>query len=150
VHTVVIKGDDGTRFSCPEATSDQLKPYDIKAGRIKLTLLSVRRSEHAIERRYPRHVAAHAAVVATTHFTVATTDSSTPSTLRSTSTPRSSSATASPTQRKNGRRPVNEPTGPSSPSAHWTGENMAFKFMVISRDGEIFESTVRTGTSATQ
>ena len=63
VHTVVIKGNSGKQFSCPSATDDQLKPYDLKAGRIELTLQGVRRSEHAIERRYPGAVALPAKVM---------------------------------------------------------------------------------------
>lgn len=54
VHSVVIKSaGDGKRFSCPDGTAARLKPYDITAGRIELTLQAVRRSERAIEHRYP-------------------------------------------------------------------------------------------------
>jgi hypothetical protein len=47
----------GQEFSCPLGIDDQLKPHDIAAGRIKLTLLQVRRQERAIMRRYPSGVA---------------------------------------------------------------------------------------------
>jgi hypothetical protein len=63
VHTVVIGGDGGRQYSCPSATDNRLEPIDIRAGRIKLTLQAVRRSEQAIERRYPGHIAPHAVVV---------------------------------------------------------------------------------------
>ena len=53
VHSVVIKSAGGKQFSCPDGTSARLKPYDIRAGRIALTLQVVRRSERAIEHRYP-------------------------------------------------------------------------------------------------
>jgi hypothetical protein len=33
--------------------NEKLKPYDLAAGRIKLTLLRVRRVEHALLRQYP-------------------------------------------------------------------------------------------------
>jgi hypothetical protein len=46
---------DGKTFSCPLGTGDKLKPYDIAAGRIKLTLLQVRSRENAMFRRYPTH-----------------------------------------------------------------------------------------------
>lgn len=63
VHTVVIKGNSGKQFSCPTGTDDQLKPYDLHAGRVELTLQAVRRSERAIEARYPGSVAPRAVVV---------------------------------------------------------------------------------------
>ena len=63
VHTVVIKGNSGKQFSCPSGTGDELKSYDLKAGRIELTLQGVRRSEHAIERRYPGAVAPEKVIV---------------------------------------------------------------------------------------
>jgi hypothetical protein len=48
-------GASGQAFSCPAGTRNRLEPYDLEAGRIKLTLLRVRRVERAIERRYPSH-----------------------------------------------------------------------------------------------
>jgi hypothetical protein len=63
VHTVVIGGNGGKTFSCPDGTDAKLKPHDIRAGRIKLTLEGVRRSERAIERRFTAGVAPHAVVV---------------------------------------------------------------------------------------
>lgn len=48
---------DGQTFSCPLGIDDKVKPYDIAAGRIKMTLLRVRRQERAIMRRYPGHLA---------------------------------------------------------------------------------------------
>ena len=62
VHSVVI-GSDGKQFSCPPGTHEQLQGYDLRAGRIKLTLQAVRRTEHAIEARYPGSVAPHPVVV---------------------------------------------------------------------------------------
>lgn len=62
VHAVVIKSN-GKSFSCPVGTHDKVKQYDINAGRIELTLQAVRRSERAIERRYPKNVAPHKVVV---------------------------------------------------------------------------------------
>ena len=53
VHSVVIKSNGGKGYSCPSGTGDQLRSHDITAGRIQLTLQEVRRSERAIERRYP-------------------------------------------------------------------------------------------------
>jgi hypothetical protein len=53
VQTVHLGGGDGQSFSCPEGTSDKLKGTDIQAGRIKLTLLQLRRQEAALNRRYP-------------------------------------------------------------------------------------------------
>ena len=63
VHTVVIKGNSGKQFSCPSGTDDKLKPYDLKAGRIELTLQGVRRSERAIQRRYPKAAAPEKVIV---------------------------------------------------------------------------------------
>jgi hypothetical protein len=63
VHTVVIRSNGGKQFSCPSGTDEQLKPYDVQAGRIELTLQVVRRSERAIEARYPGSVAPHTVVV---------------------------------------------------------------------------------------
>ena len=60
VHTVQIAAASGKAFSCPAGTRDKLEPYDLRAGRIKLTLLQVRRTEAAIERRYPTHTAPNA------------------------------------------------------------------------------------------
>ncbi len=48
-------GGTGNAFSCPAGTHKKLEPYDLAAGRIKLTLLRVRRTERALERRYPAH-----------------------------------------------------------------------------------------------
>jgi hypothetical protein len=56
VQTVRL-GEGGRSFSCPLGTNGKLEPYDIRAGRIKLTLKRVRRQEHAIERRYPSNEA---------------------------------------------------------------------------------------------
>jgi hypothetical protein len=47
----------GQEFSCPLNIDDKLKPHDIAAGRIKLTLLPLRRQERVIMRRYPGGVA---------------------------------------------------------------------------------------------
>jgi hypothetical protein len=43
----------GKEFSCPLGIDDKLKPYDLAAGRIKLTLLGVRRQVRTILRQYP-------------------------------------------------------------------------------------------------
>jgi hypothetical protein len=43
----------GKEFSCPPEAARKLSPYDIRAGRITLTLRRVRRREKAIEKRYP-------------------------------------------------------------------------------------------------
>ena len=48
-------GGTGHAFACPAGTHKKLEPYDLAAGRIKLTLLRVRSTEHALERRYPAH-----------------------------------------------------------------------------------------------
>jgi hypothetical protein len=63
VQTVQIQSDHGTSYSCPAGTHDQVEPLDVELGRIELTLRSVRRSEKAIDRRYPGRVAPHAVVV---------------------------------------------------------------------------------------
>lgn len=64
VHSVVIKSNNnGKSFSCPTGTHDRLRPYDIAAGRIELTLQTVRRSERAIVRRYPGHDAPRAVIL---------------------------------------------------------------------------------------
>ena len=63
VHAVVIKSNGGKSFSCPVGTHDKVKQYDINAGRIELTLQAVRRSERAIDQRYPKNVAPHKIVV---------------------------------------------------------------------------------------
>jgi hypothetical protein len=57
VQTVNIGGAGGQTFSCPSGTHSKLEPYDIKAGRIKLTLQQVRRQEKRIEQQYPGHQA---------------------------------------------------------------------------------------------
>src|SRR6266536_368979 len=54
----------GKSFLCPVGTDDKLKPYDLAAGRIKLTLRQVRREEHVLLAQYPG--GAPASVV--THF----------------------------------------------------------------------------------
>ena len=61
VQSVTIHGG-GATFSCPGGTRDRLEPYDIKLGRIKLTLQHVRRAERAIELQYPTHTAPSAVV----------------------------------------------------------------------------------------
>src|SRR3954469_14649638 len=48
---------DGKTYSCPAGTQDKLKPYDENAGRIMLTIRTVRKSEKTIEKRYPHNVA---------------------------------------------------------------------------------------------
>lgn len=63
VQTVHIGSGGGPRYSCPRGTHDRLAPYDIQAGRIKLTLLRVRRQELALERQYPSHRAPHRVVL---------------------------------------------------------------------------------------
>jgi hypothetical protein len=45
----------GKSFLCPLGMDDKLKPCDLAAGRIKLTLRQVRGEEHAILRQYPSH-----------------------------------------------------------------------------------------------
>jgi hypothetical protein len=52
VHKVRIDAG-GKSFSCPSGTHDKVAAMDIRLGRIKLTLLGVRRTETTIERRYP-------------------------------------------------------------------------------------------------
>ena len=55
----------GKSFLCPVGTDDRLRPYDLAAGRIKLTLRQVGRQERAIFRQYPSHRAPDSVV---THF----------------------------------------------------------------------------------
>jgi hypothetical protein len=43
----------GKTYSCPASTEDKISPYDVNAGRIKLTLQRVRRQEKSIKERYP-------------------------------------------------------------------------------------------------
>jgi hypothetical protein len=45
----------GARFSCPGGTHDKVAAHDLRAGRIKLTLQQVRRTELRLERLYPDH-----------------------------------------------------------------------------------------------
>lgn len=63
VQTVRISGGDGRSFSCPERVQPALDRYVIRAGRVKLTLVKVRRTERVLLRRYPngapRRVVAH-------------------------------------------------------------------------------------------
>jgi hypothetical protein len=54
VQSVHLSGG-GPSYSCPDGTGDKLQAYDIKLGRIKLTLQKVRGSERAIETQYPGH-----------------------------------------------------------------------------------------------
>jgi hypothetical protein len=54
VESVNIAGV-GKPFTCPAGTRNKLEPYDLTAGRIKLTLRGVRRIERRIELRYPSH-----------------------------------------------------------------------------------------------
>lgn len=54
VETVNI-GGGGKSYSCPAGTNKKLEPYDLEAGRIKLTVLRVRHLERRIELRYPGH-----------------------------------------------------------------------------------------------
>ena len=63
VHTVTISGNGQKQFSCPSGEDSRLQSHDILAARIKLTLQGVRRSEHAIETRYPSAHAAPTAVI---------------------------------------------------------------------------------------
>jgi hypothetical protein len=63
VRSVSIAGATGAQYSCPSGTRAKLEPYDIEAGRIKLTLEKVRAQERAILRQYPSHRAPHAVVV---------------------------------------------------------------------------------------
>jgi hypothetical protein len=63
VETVHLTGSNGRTFSCPLGTGDKLEPHDIRAGRIKLTMLRVRRELHGLERRYPSHRGPHNVVV---------------------------------------------------------------------------------------
>jgi hypothetical protein len=53
VQTVQISANHAKAFSCPTGTHDKVAPLDIKLGRIKLTQQSVKRSELAIEHKYP-------------------------------------------------------------------------------------------------
>jgi hypothetical protein len=53
VQTVSLGAGDGRTFSCPSGTHDKVAPLDIRLARITLTQRAVRRSERAIERRYP-------------------------------------------------------------------------------------------------
>lgn len=62
VQTVQIRAAGGKSFSCPVGTNDKLEPYDIKLGRVKLTLQQVRRAERKIDQRYPSHRAPGAVV----------------------------------------------------------------------------------------
>jgi hypothetical protein len=53
-HTQTVSiASGGARFSCPSGTHDKVAPHDLRAGRIKLTLQQVRRTELRIERQYP-------------------------------------------------------------------------------------------------
>jgi len=53
-HTQTVSiATSGAKFSCPNGTHDKLAAHDVRAGRIKLTLLQVRRTEDEIERLYP-------------------------------------------------------------------------------------------------
>ena len=63
VHSVQISSANGTSFSCPSGTDAKLEPIDIRAGRIKLTLQALRRSERQVMTKYPTHTAPHAVVV---------------------------------------------------------------------------------------
>lgn len=63
VQRVRIKAG-GKSFLCPVGIDDKLKPYDLVAGRIRLTLRQVRREEHVLLAQYPG--GAPASVV--THF----------------------------------------------------------------------------------
>jgi hypothetical protein len=53
VQTVHLSGPGDRLYSCPAGTDDKLRPHDIRAGRIKLTLRQVRRVEHRLLRLYP-------------------------------------------------------------------------------------------------
>ena len=57
VRTVQITSAGGKTFSCPSGTHDKTAPIDLEAGRIKLTLQTVRSAERKIELRYPSHTA---------------------------------------------------------------------------------------------
>lgn len=59
----VFLGGGGKSFSCPSGTHDKVEPYDIKLGRIKLTLQRLRREERGIEKRYPSNRAPNRVVV---------------------------------------------------------------------------------------
>ena len=67
-HTQTVSiGSGGAKFSCPSGTHDKLTPHDLRAGRIKLTLLQVRRTEVAMEHRYPGGRNAPSSVVTRYH-----------------------------------------------------------------------------------
>jgi hypothetical protein len=61
VQSVTIAGG-GAAYSCPDGTHDKLASYDIRLGRIELTLRQVRRGEQTIEKQYPKR-APHRVVV---------------------------------------------------------------------------------------
>jgi hypothetical protein len=52
----------GQSFSCPNGTTDKVKPHDIKLARIELTLRQVRRAEEKIQRQYPGNEAPAAVI----------------------------------------------------------------------------------------
>jgi hypothetical protein len=52
--TVRLQGG-GRTFSCPDGTEAKVSPYDIKLGRIDLTIRQVRRQERKLETQYPDH-----------------------------------------------------------------------------------------------
>ena len=54
--TVRLEGG-GKMFSCPDSTEAKISPYDVRLGRIDLTLRQVRRKEGQLERRYPDQTA---------------------------------------------------------------------------------------------
>ncbi len=43
----------GKSYDCPDGIDDKLSPYDVRAGRITLTLRQVRKQEKAIEKAHP-------------------------------------------------------------------------------------------------
>jgi hypothetical protein len=47
----------GKAYSCPADVDDKLAPYDVRAGRITLTLRQVRKQEKAIEKAHPGRTA---------------------------------------------------------------------------------------------
>jgi hypothetical protein len=48
---------DGKSYTCPDDIDAKLSPYDVRAGRITLTLRQVRKQEKAIEKAHPGGVA---------------------------------------------------------------------------------------------
>ena len=50
----------GKSYNCPDGVDDTLEPFDVRAGRITLTLRQVRKQEKAIEKAHPGRTATKA------------------------------------------------------------------------------------------